>query len=699
MDLERAAPGPVSAVHAAALLADGSDESSCSACHGGWFESLAGACTDCHGGIEDDLDDGRGLHGNLPSDIDPDACGSCHGEHNGPGFQLAGPRSFKLAGAGSRETFDHARLGVDLDGAHLELECAACHLSADVQTLPVGTQRFRGLDADCKSCHTNDHAPVFPSDCNQCHDQSDWGQQSYDRHPAFFARQGAHAEADCRDCHAAGSESSLEAKLGRRGGGLPEVRTCAECHLVPHGEAFLAAASPAGGELPDADCAACHDVTRGPFALAAETLDPAVHGAAGFDLDSPHASLDCTACHGEVGDAEATERSPEEVVLAFAARHPGRERLDCAACHTDPHGGQFLDTGEPEDCVSCHVPTAFEGHAFDDERHAVLRLELTGGHAGLDCGACHLVDAALVGESVRAFRGTDAECAACHLDAHAGFPFENADGENCAACHEPVAFAGARKGFPHDSATGFELLGAHAEEACEACHLPALEADATGRTFGRVAALFGALAGTGEASVDPHDSSAGRFSDDDCARCHTDVHAGAFESANSCADCHSRFSFRSGLEPFEHGPATGFELDGQHAALDCTACHAEDPSAPRGRAFAAGPDCASCHADNHGGQFESSPRGADCARCHATDSPFREPLFHHDLDSDFRLEGKHRTLACASCHGLESIDGSAVRRYWPVDSDCAACHGVEEAGSLRKRLGRGVSGDLKKGGL
>lgn len=663
VDLERAAPGPVSAVHALAFEAEGLEVNECSACHGGWFESMAGSCFECHDEIDADMEAGAGLHGILPESVEPEACGTCHGEHNGPGFQLAGPRSFKLAGAGSREEFDHGMLGFEFEGAHLDLDCTECHVAADALVLDPDESRFRGLQKDCASCHEseNDHAPVFPKDCTLCHDQSDWTEQRWDRHQGFFVREGAHAEASCRDCHAVDSDASLEVKLGRRGGGLPEVRDCSACHEVPHSEVFLEA-----GLQADGDCAKCHETALGGFSLASERMDEGVHGAAGFGLDAPHDGLDCTACHA----AEGT----------FAERFSGRSRTDCAACHDDPHAGQFAPQ---EACISCHAQDAFEPHLFDKARHEELALPLTGAHGDEECAACHApLDGEVDAPALR-FRGTDESCTACHEDAHGEFAFAGPGAEDCATCHSDVVFREAREGFGHGARTGFELRGAHGQEDCEACHLPAPVTDASGRRFGRVADLLALRSGVVDHA---------RVVNADCALCHEDVHAGAFgDAAASCAECHSDLSFRTGMDAFDHGSATGFSLGGGHAELDCTACHADDASAPRGRAAAKGADCASCHDEPHAGQFVDSPRGADCARCHAPEAPFAEPHFDHDVDSDFPLEGRHRELLCAECHGTEEIEGGAVQRFWPVDADCAACHGVVEGGRLR-RSGGGSSG-------
>ena len=813
VDVERTAPGPLADVHALGLAAEGLSENDCAACHGGWFESMTGACYDCHDGIEADIAGGLGVHGTMA--LEAEDCATCHGEHNGPGFDLAGPRAYRLAGVlgepwgpealglevasddelvlrgaehalvdadgaeliagggGSlasmdrasevdrrgREAIDHARFGFDLGGAHLDLACAECHTSADARPLPAGTPRFRGLDRDCASCHAEDHAPVFPQDCTTCHSQTDWEERSFAPHAAWFPREAAHADADCRACHAQGSTHSLEKHFGRRGGGMPDVRACTACHTDPHASDVLAAVRALGSERPEASdagaagiaaamqlgvadedsraCAECHAVTAGGFHTAGERMTPALHGAAGFELGPAHADVDCSECHAPTpGQDWPLAIDPEaELGLAarvadFGARHPGRDRSDCAACHADPHVGQFELAGpadEALDCADCHGADAFTDQRFDAVRHADLALPLTGSHAELDCASCHgavtgatdpaslanalqeqLTDraaiAAFAGEafggpapegmhavlppaglegdaaavaqptSVRVFRGTDPACAACHGDPHAGFRF--ADEATCAECHDDGSFTSAAEGFAHGQATGFALAGAHGQEDCASCHAPRPMPSLEGRSFGRVVeqvagahpALDGLLAlNTGSETA--------------CALCHADPHGGVLQAAR----------------PFE----TILDLEPQIAAgltglTDCAACHTTasfraleapfDHQAETGFALEGRHgdlDCAACHSVDPGGA-RLPVRGADCASCHA------EPHAGQFEDST-------RGGDCVRCHTSARPFTQPTFRH-DLDSDfpldgrhaelaCASCHGLEphaDAGSFRR---------------
>src|SRR5438105_2260479 len=68
---------------------------SCSACHASaWSgDTMASRCMDCHDNIKDQLDIGKGMHGQFAQGQD---CTSCHTEHKGPQAALT-----------SLEQFDH----------------------------------------------------------------------------------------------------------------------------------------------------------------------------------------------------------------------------------------------------------------------------------------------------------------------------------------------------------------------------------------------------------------------------------------------------------------------------------------------------------------------------------------------------------------------------------------------------------------
>jgi len=674
-DLGRSAPGPVAAVHARVeALHEGR---SCRQCHGGLFSDMSESCQECHAPVAAQLDGGKGVHGRLGKERGGQ-CALCHSEHHGADFALVNQVAFAQAGLGAVETFDHDLVGFAMRGAHLDLDCAACHTLAWTDVLPAGERRFQGLLQRCSACHFDAHEGRMQVTCTSCHGQDDFRDLEAAGHEAQLPLIGGHGHLDCRACHRPGQAHSLDAVGERR---APAQRTCRDCHASPHAAGFVERGAPLAAEgeraLPrSADaCAACHRPDHGAFADAAAALTPTQHAASGFELAAPHDGAACAQCHAGTAGPDGA---------AFASRFLGRGQDDCGACHEDPHGGQFdaspLAAGA---CVACHAATHFTPHLFDVARHAEAALPLAGRHAAAACDACHLQPA---GFEPRRFRGTTTTCDGCHADAHDDF-FAPALAKAapvphgaCAHCHVPTSFADVpRARFDHGAWTGHPLAGSHAEAECGSCHARAAAPDAHHRTFGRVATRFPPQPG--------------------CSRCHQDPHGGRFDGTGQppvvagrtgCARCHDEVSFRSLPHGFDHGRWTGFALDGSHARVECSGCHAplrEATDGGRTWRHAAGRECAACHADPHGGQFAQHGR-VDCARCHRP-THFRALVFNHNLDARFPLGDAHGGVECAGCHRAEPIGGAVMVRYRPLPRTCVECHGVHEEQLRRHKRRRG----------
>ena len=71
------------------------------------------------------------------------------------------------------------------------------------------------------------------------------------------------------------------------------------------------------------------------------------------------------------------------------------------------------------------------------------------------------------------------------------------------------------------------------------------------------------------------------------------------------------------------------------------------------------------------------PEGVDCGDCHTAKSWKPDPAtitFDHSRQTDFRLEGRHRSVACRSCH-LDLTFADPVLR----NAECGTCHGLPPA--------------------
>ena len=210
----------------------------------------------------------------------PPRCASCH--------DVAG---FKPAAYGVEE---HQRSRYKLDGSHVAARCEACHTR-----LP----KVRVEDTRCVACHRNVHGDQFQSKmatagCEGCHRTSGFRLSAFDHRTTRFPLLGVHEKAACASCHKGTPIQYAGVAM-----------TCDGCHKDPH-----------RGQLRPRACTDCHglDVWKLP-AFAHDKLTA-------YPLAGKHAAVPCAKCH-------------EAVTLGGVAVVRWRlGKLDCAACHTNPHG-------------------------------------------------------------------------------------------------------------------------------------------------------------------------------------------------------------------------------------------------------------------------------------------------------------------------------------------------------------------------
>ena len=175
----------------------------CSQCHqNNVFTALDSSCYSCH--AKDDAHNGQ--FGTF--------CDACH-----------------TTSAWLPASFDHAKSGFPLTGAHATLACSQCHQN----------NVFTALDSACYSCHAKDdaHKGQFGTDCGSCHSTTAWLPATFDHSKTRFPLTGAHVNLSCGKCHANGVFAGLFA-------------TCASCHADP---AFHA------GLFTGMSCDQCHNTS------------------------------------------------------------------------------------------------------------------------------------------------------------------------------------------------------------------------------------------------------------------------------------------------------------------------------------------------------------------------------------------------------------------------------------------------------
>jgi thioredoxin reductase/ferredoxin len=370
-------------------------------------------------------------------------------------------------------------------------------------------------------------------------------------------------------------------------------------------------------------------------------------------LARAHAQLEgvtnCTQCHGRSGTEMPAKCLSCHREIAWLVRedrglHAADPAVPCASCHPDHAGRDFQLIEWP-------------GGARERFDHRRSGWALEQRHAELQCDDCHTADLRTGPAATLAPRpqsaswtGLQRECVACHADPHDGQL-----AQRCESCHDADVWE-EPPGFDH-SRTDYPLTGRHERVACAECH------------------------------VDGYRPLEYRS----CADCHADPHRSRL--GTDCASCHRTSGFSVvGTQAFDHD-RTRYPLRGRHAAVRCAECH--DPASPAQYtpAFAT---CAGCHADAHAGTATRAGGQADCADCH-TVSGFRPSVFTAARHSATRypLDGKHRDVACVSCHAV--VGGEAARslgtarvQLRPAFAACSDCHRNPHEGRFTPAGGHGV---------
>ncbi len=114
---------------------------------------------------------------------------------------------------------------------------------------------------------------------------------------------------------------------------------------------------------------------------------------------------------------------------------------------------------------------------------------------------------------------------------------------------------------------------------------------------------------------------------------------------------------------------TNFPLQGKHRSLACRECHVNN-------VFEGTPsDCEVCHWQRRNDDRYELRLGTHCVECH---TPFAwkrvDPgKWNHEFVAGFPLEGIHRTLDCADCHGDHGFSSQPT--------DCYSCHREDYEGT------------------
>lgn len=549
------APGKLSQAHA-------KFDEDCKACHVRFDRNAQDRlCADCHKDVGQDLRSKSGLHGRMAQQ----ACKTCHTEHKG--------REFPIAGF-DKQKFDHSTTNFALHGAHGKVECAKCHLpptSADAKPYRIAVRT-------CVACHKKDdkHKGSLGPQCADCHTDVSWKEVKFDHSKTHFPLTGKHDDVKCVDCHKNGQykdtpqaciachkkDDKHKTQFGDR---------CDTCHSSSDWKTITFNHDtdthyPLLGKHRVATCVSCHTGNLYRDKLATKCIDC-------HKKDDKHlGSLgdNCAGCHTERNWKEPSRFDHSKTDFPLLGKHGKvvcgdchKSKMfkeaprNCVGCHRkdDLHKGTLGD-----DCQTCHGASDWKKTTFD---HAKTSFPLLGKHFPAKCAACH---------KTFNYKEAPTDCYGCHQadDKHRG-----QEGRACGKCHDAAGWR-PTPNFDHEL-TRFPLLGKHSKVECKACHAGVLYKDAS-------------IA---------------------CNSCHAKSDKHKKTLGTLCEQCHNAKSWKAW--DFDHDKRTRFPLDGKHVGLSCDACH----SRPMEGRVIASSQCVSCHVkdDVHDGSY-----GKSCQQCHVTSS-------------------------------------------------------------------------------
>jgi len=342
-------------------------------------------CSECH------------LNGDFKKPLPFAECVDCHKPDPHKGQFEARPKKGECAECHTLDGWkpslfgvkEHATSQYPLQGKHITVECAKCHIPAGKDTV------YKVKFAACMDCHKDPHAGQFASApyqnrCEPCHTVQDFHRSSFtvaDHRKTHFALAGAHVAVPCNECHKVGAG-------GRKDKILPfhfEDQSCTACHVDPHHGEFNDRMARRRANGTPLGCEACHSVKSW------TDVNSFDHSKTKFPLLGAHRAVTCGACHKAL---------PGSRQIQFK----GTSQI-CEDCHVDVHGAQFAKDDKTR-CASCHNVQRWVPSTFDHNTRT--HFALTGGHANVACNKCHRETKMVGGKPVLFYKPTPIKCADCH---------------------------------------------------------------------------------------------------------------------------------------------------------------------------------------------------------------------------------------------------------------------------------------------
>jgi hypothetical protein len=487
---------------------------------------------------------------------------------------------------------------------------------------------------------------------------------------------------NCTKCHVLGNK-------------VTNVK-CLECHTEINEKIKSGSGLHSNIRIKGKECIACHNEHHGRnFKLIKFDKNSFNHSETGFTLQGKHTNIKCEECHNIKNQVIVIRNKRQGTYLGL--------NQNCSSCHEDYHQGTLSS-----DCQKCHNNEAFRPASFFNHNNTAFTL--SGAHLRLNCTKCHHEEIRN-GRKFTKFKGIDFKsCTSCHQDVHQG-----KFGSNCQKCHSTESFKNITTAKFNHSLTNFPLTGKHLSLECIACHKSGLQvklkynrcSDCHEDFHRGEFTVANTITDCSQChnfdgfrpaiyTVEDHNKSrfilAGshlalpcsachnnegiwkfKFAEVNCVVCHKNIHEGEISDKyinKSCESCHKENSWHN--ITFDH-KLTGFILEGKHAGLLCSSCHANKTDNKIKYVFKTiGHDCESCHKDIHSGQFKIDGK-SDCSRCHIPES-WKSSKFDHN-NTGFPLTGAHKNLECSRCHlPVLAANNISYMVYKIGKLKCSDCH-------------------------
>jgi cytochrome b subunit of formate dehydrogenase/nitrate reductase cytochrome c-type subunit len=383
---------------------------------------------------------------------------------------------------------------------------------------------------------------------------------------------------------------------------------------------------------------------------------------------------DCLACHSDA--SLATERAGRPVSLytdaAVLDKSP-HARLNCTACHAgfDPGELPHKKTIRPVDCLACHKGAELKHQFHPQMARAIANKE----EPSVSCKDCHgthsVVSPKEKGSPFNRTNPVDG-CGQCHSDvvehfnasAHGGAAAAGVKGApGCIGCHTNDVTASSHP----DDVVGMKLAQ---ERLCLSCHMDNPDVrEKTSPSAGFIAAY--------DQSVHGKALAGGNATAPNCVDCHgshemakgykQSAKMNRMNTAETCSKCHGDVA--AVYNESAHGVAM---QKGVADAPTCTNCHGEhtilktdDPKSPVSKQNLSAQVCSPCHSS----VALSTKYGIESDR------------FKTFSDSYHGLAirgGSVEVANCASCHGSHNIksssDPTSMISRQNLAKTCGACH-------------------------